>query len=124
MKSLIATLWEKVRPWKRTMKPQHDIDYVLMDSDDGTKTAVGIKTGKFAGVLYHYGQAKLTEEGDFARMTFSYTLISSPNISMDDLTQDQEFQTYIGDILTEILLSQAAANEKTRNYDSEEFDIQ
>jgi len=105
------------------LKPQHDIDYTLTDIDDGTKTVVEIKTGKFAGILYHYRQARLTEETDFARMTFSYTVLSSPKIPIDDLIQDQEFQTFIGDILTEILLSQAAANEKTRNYDSEEFDI-
>jgi hypothetical protein len=69
------------------------------------------------------GQAKLTEEEDFARMTFSYTVIFSPQIPIDDLIQDQEFQTFIGDILTEILMSQAAANEKTRNDDSEELSL-
>ena len=104
-------------------KPQYEVDYVLIDSDDRTKTGVGIKTGKYAGVLYHYKQARLTEEGEFARMTFSYTIVSSPRISIDELTQDEEFHTFIGDILTEILMNQAAANEKIRNYDSEEFDI-
>jgi hypothetical protein len=109
--------------WKKKMKPQHNVDYVLLDSDDGAKTAVGILTGRFAGILYHYNKARLTEEEDHARMTFSYTIISTPTILVEDLIQDQEFQTFIGDILTDILMSQAEANEKIRDNDSEEFDI-
>jgi len=105
------------------LKPQHNVDYDLSDSEDKTKTFITIKTGKFAGVVYHYKQARLTDEGEFGKMTFSYTLLASPKIDADDLIQDQEFHTFIGDILTEILMSQAAADEKTRNYDPEEFDI-
>jgi hypothetical protein len=39
------------------------------------------------------------------------------------LTQDEEFHTFIGDILTDILLNEESANEKIGNYDPEEFDI-
>jgi hypothetical protein len=109
--------------WKKKMKPQHNVDYVLLDSDDKSKTAVGVKTGKFAGILYHYNKARLTEEEDHARMTFSYTVISTSKIPIEDLIQDAEFQNFIGDILTDILMSQAEANEKIRDNDSEEFDI-
>jgi hypothetical protein len=105
------------------MKPQHSIDYVLLDSDDKAKTAVGIQTGRFAGVLYHYGNARIEEEENFARMVFSYTIISTPKMPVEELMQDHEFQTFIGDILTDILMSQVEANEKARDYDSEEFDI-
>jgi hypothetical protein len=38
------------------------------------------------------------------------------------LTNDQEFHTMIGDILTDILLKQS--NETIRNHDPQEFDIQ
>ena len=106
------------------MKPQHKIDYDLIDSDDSTKTGVGIKTGKFEGVLYHYGKAKIQEEEGFAKMTFSYTIISSPKIPEHELMEDKEFHDFIGEILTDILMSQAEANEKARNDDSQEFDIQ
>ncbi len=109
--------------WKKKMKPQHNIDYVLIDSDDGTKTGIGIQTGEYAGVLYHYGKVRLSEEGDFARMIFSYTIVSSPRIPIDDLTQDEKFHTFIGDVLTDILMNQESANEKIGNHDSEEFDI-
>jgi hypothetical protein len=123
MKSLIAAFLEKMPFWKKKMRPQYNVDYVLIDSDDGTKTGVGIQTGEFAGVLYHYGKVRLSEEDDFARMTFSYTIVSSPRIPIDDLIQDKNFHTFIGDILTEILLNQERANEKIGNYDPEEFDI-
>ena len=125
MKSLIAALWDKMAIWKKSrMKPQYNVDYVLLESDDNKKTGVGIKKGKFAGVLYHYGKAKIQEDDGFAKMTFSYTVVQSPTIPIHELMEDEEFHDFIGEILTEILISQAEANEKARNDDSEEFDIQ
>lgn len=106
------------------MKPKHNVDYVLIDSDDGETTGIGIQTGKYAGVLYHYGKVRISEEGELARMIFSYTIVSSPTFSIDELTHDEEFHTFIGDILTDILMTQESANEKIRNNDSEELDIQ
>ena len=103
------------------MKYQVDEDFQLVQSDDGKITGIGILKGKYAGVLYHYGKAKITEEGDFARMTFDYTIVHTPNFTVHELQTDEEFHTMIGDILTEILMEQA--NEKTRNNYSEELDI-
>ena len=101
--------------------PKHNVDYVLIDSDEGDITGVGIKTGSFAGVLYHYGKARINEEGELARLQFSYTIVSSPTIPIDDLIIDEEFHTFIGDILTDILMSNENNYEKIRNDDSEEF---
>lgn len=104
-------------------KLRHNVDYVLIDSDDKTKTGVGILKGKFAGVLYHYGKAKIAEEDSFARITFDYTIVTTPKIPANDLMQDQEFQYILGEILTDILINYKVQNEETGNYDSEEFDI-
>ena len=109
-------------PWKKKM-PQHNIDYVLIDSDDSKTTGVGIKKGKFAGVLYHYGQARINEEGELARLQFSYTIVSSPTIPIDDLIIDAEFHNFIGDILTDILMSQQNHYEEIRNNDPKEFAV-
>ena len=106
------------------MKPQYNTDYVFLDSDDNKRTGVGIKRGKFSGVLYHYGKAKIQEDEGFAKMTFSYTVVQSPKIPIHELMEDKEFHDFIGEILTDILISQAEANEKARDNDSEEFDIQ
>lgn len=124
MKSLIAALWDKMSFKKKPMTPQYNVDYVLIDSDDGETTAVGIQTGRFAGILYHYGKVRFSEEGEVGRMQFSYTIVSSPTIPIEELMRDEEFHNYIGEILTEIIINQESANEKIRNNDSEEFDIQ
>jgi hypothetical protein len=106
------------------MTPQHSVDYDLIDSDDGETTAVGIKTGRFAGVLYHYGKVRFTTEGEIGRMQFSYTIVSTPTISVEELMRDEEFHNYIGEILTDIIINQESANEEIRNHNSEELDIQ
>ena len=103
------------------MKLKHNIDYVLIDNEEGTQTGVGIKTGKYAGVLYRYHSAKFTEVDDYAKMTFGYTIMFSPKIPIDDLILDEEFHDFIGEILTEIIIAQT--NHETRNYDPEEPDI-
>jgi hypothetical protein len=104
------------------MKYQVDEDFQLVQSDDGKITGIGILKGKYAGVLYHYGQAKIVEEGEVARMIFDYTLINTRDFTLHELQTDEEFHTMIGDILTLILME--SDNEKTRNYNSEELDIQ
>lgn len=122
MKSLIATLWDKITFWKKKVKYQRNLDFQFLPSDDDKITGIGILRGKYAGVLYHYGQAKVLEEGEFARLTFSYTIIHTPNFTVHELQNDSEFHTMIGDILTEILTEQV--NEETRNHNSEESDFQ
>lgn len=116
----MAALWDKIVFWKKKM-PKHNVDYVLIDSDEGDITGVGIKKGKFAGVLYHYGKARINEEGELARLQFSYTIVSSPTIPIDDLIIDEEFHNFIGDILTDILMSQQNHYEEIRNDDPKEF---
>lgn len=105
-------------------KPKYQIneDFQFLPSDDEKITGIGILKGKYAGVLYHYGKAKVIEEGEFARLTFDYTIIHTPNFTVHELQTDEEFHTMIGDILTEILMEKA--DEETRNYNTEEFDIQ
>ena len=107
---------------KRQMKYKHNEDFQLIQSDDNKITGIGILKGKYAGVLYHYGKAKVIEEGEFARLTFDYTIIHTPTFTVHELQTDEEFHTMIGDILTEILMEKA--DEETRNHNTEEFDIQ
>jgi hypothetical protein len=115
MKSLIVALWAKLYPWKKKPKYQIDEDFHFLSSEeDDVITNIGILKGKYAGVVYQYGKAKIVEEGDFARLTFDYTIINSSSFDMNDLQNDEEFVTMIGDILTEILLEKP--DEKTRNY--------
>jgi hypothetical protein len=120
----MAALWEKTQFWKKKslVMYKEGIDYQFIRSDDDRITGIGILKGKYAGVLYHYGLARIVEEELVAKMQFDYTIVTSPSIPFDDLMEDQEFHTMIGDILTEILLTQS--NETIRNSDTQEFDIQ
>ena len=123
MKSLIAALWGKIMFWKKKqMKYKHNEDFQLIQSDDNKITGIGILKGKYAGVLYHYGKAKIVEEIEVARVIFDYTLINTGDFTLHELQTDEEFHTMIGDILTEILLEKS--DEETRNYNFKEFDIQ
>jgi len=122
MKSLIVALWGKLYPWKKKPKYQINEDFRFLDSDHNEISDISILRGKYAGVIYRYGKAKIVEEGSFARLSFDYTIINPSSFDMNDLQNDEEFVTMIGDILTEIFLE--TPNEKTRNYDTEEFDLQ
>ena len=122
MKSLIAALWDKMSFRKKKLKYQINEDFQFLPSDDNKITGIGILKGKYAGVLYHYGKARVIEEGDFARLTFDYTIIHTPTFSVHELQTDEEFHTMIGDILTEILMEKT--DEETRNHNFEEPDFQ
>lgn len=123
MKSLIVALWEKLYPWKKKPKYQVNEDFHFLSSEeDDSITDIGILKGKYAGVVYQYGKAKIVEEGSFARLSFDYTIINASSFDINDLQNDEEFVTMIGDILTEILLEKP--DEKTRNYNTEELNFQ
>ena len=107
---------------KKKLKYQINKDFQFLPSDDNKITGIGILKGKYAGVLYHYGKARVIEEGDFARLTFDYTIIHTPTFSVHELQTDEEFHTMIGDILTEILMEKT--DEETRNHNFEEPDFQ
>ena len=120
----METLWEKIQFWKsKPVKLKRGVDYEFVDSDDNTVTGIGILRGKYAGVLYHYGKAGIVEEGELARLRFGYTIVDSGEHNIDDLTNDPELHTIMGDLLTEILLDKTQ-NETTRNIYSEEPDLQ
>ena len=123
MRSRIVAFLDKMTFWKRKQVGyKEEVDYQFIPSDDEQITGIGIiLKGKYAGVLYHYGKARVVEEGEFARLYFDYTIEHTPNFTVHDLTIDQEFHTMIGDILTDILMKQS--NETIRNDDTKEFDI-
>jgi hypothetical protein len=122
MKSLIVALWAKLKPWKKKPKYLIDEDFHFLPSEEDNKTDISILKGKYAGVIYQYGKASIVEEGSFARLAFDYTIINPSSFDIDDLQNDEEFVTMIGDILTEILLEKP--DEKTRNYHTEELNFQ
>ncbi len=81
-------------------------DFELADNPiQGDSYAVNLKTGKYKGVSYMYGQVDIKEqlEADVATLKFNYQLIDCGNFDNKTLEEDEGFMTHIGDILTFIL---------------------
>jgi hypothetical protein len=98
------------------------VDYHFFDFKDSDMTGIELLMDKYKGVIYHYQKARVLEEGEFARLQFGYTIVHSGEHNIDDLTNDENLHTIMGDILTTILATQA--NEQTRTDDNQEFDLQ
>ncbi len=118
----MEALWNKLTRKKPKMLKE-GVDYTFVDSDDYSVTGILMISGKYKGVLYHYHKARIVEEGDLARLQFGYTIVNPGEHDPDELTNDEEFSTIMGDILTTILLAKAE-NEKTGNNDIEKLILQ
>ena len=106
--------------WRKLVK--RIPDYRVLD-DEG-QSYVEIATGQYAGCIYKYGKLELPEEGEKNLiLSFDYAIIqSSPNrglrgVNLDD---DLSFKETIGDILVDIITSEATQVE-TRSIDTQEF---
>lgn len=123
----MEALWQKMQFWKtNSMTPIEGKDYELVNFKDSDITGVELLTGKFKGVIYHYTGARVTQNpGDpIPRLQFGYNLIEAGTHDQNDLQDDDEFVTMIGDILTNILSNEADYNESFRTLNPEEFDLQ
>ena len=118
----METLWEKLLFWKRKKMPKQGKDYDFIDFNDSPITGIEIKTGEYIGVVYHYGKVRVKEEGAMAVLQFGYTIVNPGKHDIDALTNDENFSTMMGDILTEILTKQQY--ETLRKDDNQEFDKQ
>ena len=68
---------------------------------------IGIKEGKFAGVVYKYGKVSFAKEEDKngnLPMQFQYDIVDNNGIQREQF--DNEFFKLIGDILVEVIEEQ------------------
>ena len=100
------------------------VDYQFVDFNDSELTGIGLLIEEYKGVLYHYHKAKVVEEGEIARLQFGYTIVNPGEHDIDNLTNDEKLHTIMGDILQQIVLNKAKADEQIRTDNSEEFDLQ
>ena len=80
--------------------------YVTTKAQD--QTLIGIKEGKFAGVVYKYGKVSFAKEEDKngnLPMQFQYDIVDNNEIPREQFGED--FFTLIGDILVEVIEEQA-----------------
>ena len=118
----METLWEKILFWKKSKKMlKEGIDYHFFDFKDSDISGIELLMKEYQGVIYHYQKARVVEEGELARLQFGYTIVHPGEHDIDDLTNDENLHTIMGDILTTILTTQI--NEQTRTDDNQEFDL-
>jgi len=90
--------------WSREVKDK--FAYVTTEAQD--QTLIGIKEGKFAGVVYKYGKVSFGEKEDEngnLPMKFHYDIVDNNEIPREQFGED--FFTLIGDILVEVIEEQA-----------------
>ncbi len=89
--------------------------YVYVESKKQDQTCIGIKGGKFAGVVYKYGDVSLGEETKDGSMPFKFKfdIIDNNAVPKDDFKDD--FMNLIGDILVDIIEEQYAEPDNREN---------
>jgi len=97
-------------------------DYTVDPKDENTYFT--ITSGKYQNVTVTYSQTQFFENEGFARLKFNYHVIELANFTEEQLTNDQEFVTILGDILQDYILIEAKKLETTRKRHSEELDFQ
>ena len=85
--------------------------YVFITNKDEEMQCIGIKTGKYAGVVYKYGKVSLGEETDKGQMPFKFEfdILDSNLIPREEFNGD-EFPKLIGDILVDVIDRQENEN--------------
>ncbi len=125
MKSLLVALWQKLLFWKKPMTENvylEGVDYTFIPIQDSDLLAIKILKGEFENVTYCYGGVGVVEEGEGARLKFDYIVIDSGRYTVEDLTENENFSTMLGDILVE-MISVEGHNDSPRNNNSEEPDL-
>ena len=89
--------------------------YVYVESKTQDQTCIGIKGGKFAGVIYKYGNVSLGEETEDGNMPFKFKfdIIDNNAIPKEDFKED--FMNLIGDILVDIIEEQYAESDNRKD---------
>ena len=78
--------------------------FVYVESKSQAQTCIGIKGGKFAGVVYKYGKVSFAKEEDKngnLPLQFQYDIVDNNGIPREEF--DDEFFNLIGDILVEVM---------------------
>ena len=84
--------------------------YMFVSRKDEDFTSIMIKDGKFEDVIYNYGKVSIPEEDNLNEdgtlpFRFEYNIIDNVGIPREEF--DEEFFTFIGDILVDIIKEQS-----------------
>ena len=85
-------------------------NYTFVSQEDEDFTSIMIKDGKFKDVIYNYGKVSIPKEDNLNEdgtlpFRFEYTIVDNVGIPREEF--DEEFFTFIGDILVDIISDQS-----------------
>ena len=89
--------------------------YVFVESKSQDQTCIGIKGGKFAGVIYKYGSVSLGEETEDGNMPFKFEFDIVDNNAIPKEEFGEDFMNLIGDILVDIIEEQYAESDNRKD---------
>ena len=92
--------------------------FVYVESKSQNQTCIGIKGGKFAGVVYKYGRVSFGKEEDKngkLQMQFQYDIVDNNGIPRESFGDD--FFNLIGDILV-VVMEEQTKHESVNRKDS------
>jgi hypothetical protein len=81
--------------------------YVFVERQDTEYTSIKLTQEPYKGVIYHYGKVGFGKEENpdgTLPMIFDYTIDQNPYDK--DLLDNEDFMSYIGDILVEVMEEQ------------------
>ena len=92
---------------KNTIRDQ----YVFITNKDEEMQCIGIRKGKFEGVVYRYGKVALGEENKDGNLPFKfeYDILDNNMIPREEFN-DENFFNLLGDILVDIIDRQENLN--------------
>ena len=84
--------------------------YMFVSQENEDFASIMIKDGKFKDVIYNYGKVSIPEEDNLNEdgtlpFRFEYSIIDNVGIPREEF--DEEFFTFIGDILVDIISDQS-----------------
>ena len=90
--------------------------YMFVSRKDEDFASIMIKDGKFKDVIYNYGKVSITEEDNLnddgtLPFRFEYTILDNVGIPRENFGED--FFTFIGDILVDIINEQSEEDNVT-----------
>lgn len=99
----------------------------LEQGDEDALCPIMITEGPFEGFVYQYGVVSVSEHDheDGAKLSYDYQLIEVPEdyVVVDEEQEQVNFETVIGDILTEIVMN-SIIDDGTELDDDRETDTQ
>ena len=90
--------------------------YMFVSREDEDFASIMIKDGEFKDVIYNYGKVSIPEEDNLnddgtLPFSFEYTIIDNVGIPRENFGED--FFTFIGDILVDIIDEQSEEDNVT-----------